>query len=620
MEMNQNTTYDESLEHGALHPGLDTFTLYDSETMSLFDLLTYMLGSTAGISIDSASLNYIGAESALSYFDALYLGQGVGLTHSGILLTSGDGAPARNNTEDGYSVDHSRGQWVEYDEPQEVEDTYEDEDGNTHTEVWQEEGYWELLDTGDAQLTAIAQKAFPGAGKTYDAAVLEFSFTVTDSSIRSISLDLMFGSEEFPNFIDSSYVDIAAVIVNGQNYAYIDGDESKPLSIVGATTEDGRFIDNYIWNGEWESEPTESPLSIEYNGITPKLTISIPLQEDQSTYQVRIGVADTGDAILDSGLFVSNLQALTTSYEGTLVNVEADDNGAILEAAGPNTATLFVGGKGNDIMKGSKAPDVYDLKNGGANTIKGTLANLDQDTVVGFSEQDTLAIEDNEFTADQLTVTMGSAILDIDSNGDGAIDGSVTLEGDYRKGVFIAENADGNTEIRFKALDLTADQAQWAKAEENEIRVEGTGLTKLLGNTAGKSVTVADGSSVMNVAAGTDITLEGVERNAVQLLRDGTTLLIIDKAGTVLVQLAASTNDDRASTLTLGDDTFLLVASVELESLTLFEVDDGNDPLSAVIFANDGDRLMGSQWEGAAEGEDTAMLAGVPHLDADLLF
>lgn len=587
MENNQNTFNDD------LHPGLDTFTLYDSEAMSLTDLLAYMLGDTAGITIDPTSLNYIGAESATSYFETLAFGDGVGLSNSGILLTSGDGAPARTNTQESYSVNHSGGEW-------------------------NDDGYLDGVSTGDQQLTEIAQTAFPGAGTTYDAAILEFAFTVTDSSIRSISLDLMFGSEEYPVYIDSSYVDIAAVIVNGQNYAYIDGDEQKPLSIVGATTEDGRFIDNTVAYDEVGA----SPLSIEYNGITPKLTVSIPLQEDEDTYQVRIGIADTGDAVLDSGLFVSNFQSLTSNYEGTLVNVEADDQGSTLVSPAPDTATKFLGGVGNDIMMGSTAPDVYDLQKGGSNTIKGNMANLNKDTVVGFSEQDKLSVEDSVFTTDQMIVTMGSAILDIDSDGDGEIDGTVTFEGDYRKGVFIAESNSDGTDVSFKALDITPDHAQWVPAVENELVVNQAGMTKLLGDTADKHVTVSEGSSVMNLAAGTNVTLEGVERSDVQLLRDGTTLLVIDQEGNVLVQLASSTSSAYTSTLSLNDGTFELTANGMQQSLALSGIDQADVLLGDFVFENDGDRFMGAAWPDASTDStnDAVELMGVQPDDASLMF
>ncbi|MCG5526653.1 choice-of-anchor L domain-containing protein, partial [Ectothiorhodospira haloalkaliphila] len=175
---------------------------------------------------------------------------------------------------------------------------------------------------GDPRFDEVAQAAFGGAGQTNDAAILEFSFTVDDPGVQSISFDLIFGSEEFPEFIDSSFVDIAAVLVNDVNYGLFDGDAERPLSVIGANIDDGNLLDNGTGypNTTW---PYGSVYDIEYNGISPRLTINIPL-DGSEVYDVRIGVADTGDHILDSGLFVSNFSTSTFDYGGLQVQVEAN--------------------------------------------------------------------------------------------------------------------------------------------------------------------------------------------------------------------------------------------------------------------------------------------------------
>ncbi len=585
------------------HPGLGTFTPYDSQTQSLSQFLSFLLGNVNGIVIDEASLNFIGTPSAASTFTSLNLGNGLNMPGPGILLTSGDGAPALTNSQSSFSVNNAEYIWIAYDEPYESTYDYTDENGDTITESFSETGYWQRVDNGDDELTQIAQQAFSGAGATQDAAILEFSFSVTDASIRSISFDLIFGSEEFPYFIDSPFVDIAAVIVNGTNYAYIDGNIDQPLSIVGATIEDGRFLDNTIDHGYSDYDTSDTPLlaspyQIEYNGLTPVLTISIPLQEDTQTYQVRIGIADTGDGILDSGLFISNFQALTSSYSGTLVNVEADDEGSVLTAPAAGTATKFVGGSGNDTMTGSTAPDVYDLQKGGANTIKGSLAQLDQDTVIGFTEQDTLSFVDSVFEAKQLSVVMGSAILAIDGDGDGQVDGTLVLEGDYRFGTFVTDTGDSGTEVRYVPLATTPDQVLWVGGDEDEITISESGLTKLLGDSAGKTLTIAQGSSVMNVSAGTHIKLEDYSSEEVQLLRDGTTLWVVDLAGNPLVQMAASPLSGWGSLLTLSDGTLTLEADQHQQALQLLQDLDTSAPL---VFSGDGDRFLAATWLGEAE-------------------
>lgn len=395
--------------------GNDVFTLYNSVTMIADDLVNALIGDIKGITLVSGSANYIGDDSAASTFESFDAGGPVRMNSSGVLLTSGDGAPPLSNTQTKYSIDHGR--------------------------------------PGDAELDAIAQAAFGGAGSTQDAAILEFSFTVDDTSIQSISFDLIFGSEEFPEYIDSSFVDIAAVLVNGVNYGLFDGDEERPLSVIGANVDDGNLLNNdtgYPFN----TPSYATVFDIEYNGISPRLTINVPL-DGSEVYDVRLGIADTGDGILDSGLFVSNFQTSTSSAGGLLVNVTASPEGGEMVAAGPNTATLFGGGIGDDIMLGSTAADIYDLTAGGSNTVKGNAAQLNGDTVKGFDTNDVIQLLDSQITQEQLTVTMGSAILDIDTNGDGQADTTITLEGDFESTEFFITQDDGNSLISYVEIELS---------------------------------------------------------------------------------------------------------------------------------------------------------------------
>ncbi|MCG5526661.1 choice-of-anchor L domain-containing protein, partial [Ectothiorhodospira haloalkaliphila] len=155
---------------------------------------------------------------------------------------------------------------------------------------------------------------------------------------------------------------------------------------MGNSVDSGSFYDNM--NDQY---------AIEYNGISPRLTINVPL-DGSDVYDVRIGVADTGDHALDSGLFVSNFSTSTFDYGGLQVQVEANPDGGVVKAAGANTATYFQGGLGNDIFQGSTAPDIYDLQAGGENVIQGNAAQLNGDTVLGFQPDDKIEVLESSFT------------------------------------------------------------------------------------------------------------------------------------------------------------------------------------------------------------------------------
>lgn len=533
----------------------EVFTLYDSELDSPAFLLEQMSGNTSGIVIDEESLRYIGADRATSYFSEVDLGNNATLASSGILLTSGSGAPALENTEGGYTII--------------------------------------LGEPGDAELDQLAQDAFEFAGMTYDASILEFSFTVTDPGVQSISFDLLFGSEEFPEFIDSTFVDIASVIVNGQNYAFLDGDPNKPLSIVGATVDDGRFIDN-----------TQGILPIEYNGMTPRLTVTVPLDDDTTTYDVRLAVADTGDEILDSGLFISNFQTLGTDFGGTYVNVQAGDEGEVLEAPSPNTATLFFGGAGNDTMTGSLASDVYDLTKGGQNTVQGSLDQLDQDTIVGFSTEDALKFLGTLFGLEHLTVTMGSAILDIDVDGDGEVDSTVTLDGDFSQATFQVEQQGDDSLITFEMADPAPEQDQLLIVDAqspSQLVIDQAGVTRLLGNTSDKQVQVSEGAAAVNLSAGSDVDLTAFDLADLSLVRNGTTLEVFGGTGAKLAQLAASTSEALTGSLLFQNGlTLELTADAAQQALSI----------GGEMLAYDGDAVDGSVFlSGVQSPEEMAAIA-----------
>src|SRR5262249_50851109 len=129
--------------------------------------------------------------------------------------------------------------------------------------------------------------------------------------------DLMFGSEEFPQFINQ-FTDIAAVFVDGTNYAYFNGDPNQLLHITTGSV--GDFYAN--GNPANVGEAGAGPLSIQYNGISAPLTLTATLgagtdnPDGTTTHTLKIAIADTNDTAYDSGLFVSNLHIGSDSGGG----------------------------------------------------------------------------------------------------------------------------------------------------------------------------------------------------------------------------------------------------------------------------------------------------------------
>ena len=248
----------------------------------------------------------------------------------------------------------------------------------------------------DADLTAAAIAAFPGAGNITDISSVEFTFTVTDPFIHGIRFDLIFGSDEFPEFSNSSFVDIAGVFLNGENVALFNGDPTQPLSVIDKNLAIGNFYDN-----------TDGSLAIEYDGISDRLTIFAPVQPGVNT--LKIAIADTGDQSYDSGLIIANLEGTQLTGSGisgvTYGTVGPDnlvgssDNETF--DAGPGDDQIDPGegddivlaGDGNDSVNGGKGSNQID---GGGGTDTVIYAGLSQlDTQVKVSDNDTILIGEN---------------------------------------------------------------------------------------------------------------------------------------------------------------------------------------------------------------------------------
>lgn len=361
--------------------------------------------STESLSINLDSVQLLGyagtnpSNQSLSGFDYLNLigsdeALNVQLPSGGLFLTTGGGSYPLNNTQTLYTV--GRGQ------------------------------------PGLSELTAFALQAYPGAGSTQDATVLKFSFTPGED-VKSLIFDLVFASEEYPEYANSSYVDIGAIWFDNQfdeaglpaasNYAQFD---NKPLSVVTDAITDPRFINNNI-------QSSISPLPIEFDGITKTLKIAIPLAgltpNEDGSYTINVGIADSGDSILDSALWISNLVTDKSTIGGTFLPVTLNPGGEFIAPLNvPVYATLAPG----SIFGPSMKPDFAIVPKQGPSTIKGTGAQFNGDQYEGVGNQTEFEIQE-ELTENEILFEQGSAIitLDTDKNGFDGNDPKFTLLGDY---------------------------------------------------------------------------------------------------------------------------------------------------------------------------------------------
>lgn len=364
-------------------------TTYDGSSPLL--LTDALLAANSGIVVDAGSivLTASGA-SAVNLYDGSLTALGIG---AGLLLTSGT-TPGTSNSSSSFGADNSP------------------ISGSSN---------------GDAQITAVVNTVFQT--QSYDATTLSFSFTVTDPTATSISFDLVFGSDEFPEWVDL-FVDSAVVIVNGVNYALFNHDPLHPLSVITPNLVAGYFQDN-----------SAGFLPIEYDGVSHLLKIVAPIIGG-ATNTIRIGIADTGDHILDSGIFIANLSAGSIPGSGVVITppgIGTDNNDNLsgtakyeffdLKAGDDSVFAgggddIVVAGAGNDMVYGGSGSD--ELKGDGGNDLLDGGADADTAVYGGASSNYTISVD----------AASGTATVDASASGEGidTLTGIETLQ--FSDGVY----------------------------------------------------------------------------------------------------------------------------------------------------------------------------------------
>ncbi|QTN38533.1 choice-of-anchor L domain-containing protein [Cryomorphaceae bacterium] len=249
---------------------------------------------------------------------------------------------------------------------------------------------------GDPDLTAFS--GFP----TFDAAILEFDFVPQSDTLR---FNYVFGSEEYPEFVGGSVNDVFAFLLTGpdpnggtynnRNLANI-GASSVPVTI--NTLNCQNFSAQYICNDpanttcapSYLCTASGSGVTIQYDGFT------IPMQAEAyvvcgATYTIRMGIADGGDGILDSGVFIEagsfTSPTLTINTLATFTQGLTDT--ALIEDCGSAYIEL--------VRTGGLDDSLLVPLNFGGTAINGVDYNLLPDTIIMLPDSSTLQIPFTSF-------------------------------------------------------------------------------------------------------------------------------------------------------------------------------------------------------------------------------
>jgi len=183
---------------------------------------------------------------------------------------------------------------------------------------------------GDLDITALAQTLTPEYSwiESYNASVLEFDFVadVTDSVI----IKYVFASEEYPEFAPpntSAFNDLFAFWVtqpdgSKQNIATLA--DGLPVSI---------FNVNAMTNTEYYIESISDSA---FDGHTVPLFARFYAIAGES-YHLKIAIADVGDPLLDSGVFLESMTVGSQTISGTAQQNGAELQQSTIEIFGLNT-------------------------------------------------------------------------------------------------------------------------------------------------------------------------------------------------------------------------------------------------------------------------------------------
>lgn len=157
---------------------------------------------------------------------------------------------------------------------------------------------------GDAGLSSISGQT------TFDAAILEAEFIPAGSTL---TMQVVFSSEEYLDFVDSGFNDAVGIWVNGVQAELTVGSGDISIDNINDGSNENLYIDN---------AQTDDTYNSEMDGFTVTLTLKAPVTPGQVN-TIKIGIADGGDSSYDSNLLIAGNSVQTALVaEDDEINVQ----------------------------------------------------------------------------------------------------------------------------------------------------------------------------------------------------------------------------------------------------------------------------------------------------------
>ncbi len=154
---------------------------------------------------------------------------------------------------------------------------------------------------GDSDFSAIS-----GGLNTFDASFLEVNFTPNGDLL---TLDFVISSEEYPEYINSAFLDVVGIWVNGTQATVTVGNGNVSVGNINGNTAANLYRDNQA-----------DQFNTEMDGFTVTLSVAAPVNAGVPN-TIKIGVADVSDSTYDTNLLIAG-----GSAQASLVAVDDSAN------------------------------------------------------------------------------------------------------------------------------------------------------------------------------------------------------------------------------------------------------------------------------------------------------
>lgn len=143
----------------------------------------------------------------------------------------------------------------------------------------------------------ISQSNWYNTLDKYDVCIVEFDYITLKDSVK---FNFQFGSDEYPEFVNSEFKDFFEVYLSGNEFQ-----EPKNIAKINSLYISINSVNSSV-NSDIYIDNTSNYLNIEFDGLTKKIAVKEKITPNL-TYHLAFVIGDDGDAVYDTGVFIETI-------------------------------------------------------------------------------------------------------------------------------------------------------------------------------------------------------------------------------------------------------------------------------------------------------------------------